>query len=149
MRAVIQKVSRSSVRVNDQVVGQIEVGFTVFLGVKIDDDEKDADYMIQKISGLRIFEDEEGKMNLSLSEVGGQILLISQFTLYGDARKGRRPSFIEAAPGEKGEKLYEAVVRGLREKGLVVEKGLFGADMEVSIVNDGPVTILLDSRKIF
>lgn len=149
MRAVVQKVSKSSVKVDGKILGEISLGFTVLLGVKIDDDEKDAQYMIQKISSLRIFEDEEGKMNLSLNEVRGQILLISQFTLYGDGRKGRRPSFIEAAPGEKGEKLYEAVVKGLREKGLVVETGLFGAHMEVSIVNDGPVTILLDSRKMF
>ncbi len=149
MRAVIQKVSRSSVMVDGQVLGEIGAGFTILLGVKIDDEEKDAAYMIQKISGLRIFEDEEGKMNLSLNEVGGKVLLISQFTLYGDARKGRRPSFIEAAPGEKGEKLYETVVSGLREKGLTVEKGQFGAHMEVSMVNDGPVTILLDSRKTF
>ena len=149
MRAVIQKVKSSKVMVEDQLVGQIGLGFTVFLGVKIDDDKKDVDYMIQKISGLRIFEDEEGKMNHSLSEVNGEILLISQFTLYGDGRKGRRPSFIEAAPGSKGEELYEAVVEGLREKDIKVEKGSFGAHMEVSIVNDGPVTILLDSRKTF
>lgn len=149
MRAVIQKVTSSSVKVDEQVVGQIDTGFTVFLGVKIDDDEKDVEYMVQKISGLRIFEDEEGKMNLSLNEVKGKVLLISQFTLYGDGRKGRRPSFIEAAPGTKGEKLYEAVVDGLRDKAITVEKGIFGADMKVSIVNQGPVTILLDSRKTF
>lgn len=149
MRAVIQKVSEAFVTVDGESLGQIGPGFTVFLGVKIDDEKSDADYMISKISGLRIFEDAEGKMNLPLNDVDGKILLISQFTLYGDARKGRRPSFIEAAPGEKGEALYEAVAKGLEDKGLIVEKGQFGAHMDVSLVNDGPVTILLDSRKTF
>ena len=149
MRAVIQKVTSSMVMVDGKIIGQIGLGFTVFLGVCIDDEENDVSYMVQKISGLRIFEDEEGKMNLSLDEVDGKVLLISQFTLYGDARKGKRPSFTQAAPSEKGERLYESLVNGLREKGLIVEKGKFGAHMEVSIVNDGPVTIILDSKKQF
>jgi D-tyrosyl-tRNA(Tyr) deacylase len=149
MRAVIQRVTSSSVEVCGEVVGQIAKGFTVLLGVREDDTPEDLKYMEEKIKGLRVFEDDQGKMNLSLDAVGGEILLISQFTLYGDARKGRRPSFTEAAKGEKAEALYENLAEGLRRSGFRVETGKFGAEMKVSIENDGPVTILLDSRKGF
>ncbi|MBR0575386.1 D-tyrosyl-tRNA(Tyr) deacylase [Proteiniclasticum sp. BAD-10] len=149
MRAVIQRVTSSSVEVCGEVVGRISKGFTVLLGVREDDTPEDLKYMEEKIKGLRVFEDDQGKMNLSLDAVGGEILLISQFTLYGDVRKGRRPSFTEAAKGEKAEVLYEALAEALRRSGLRVETGKFGAEMKVSIDNDGPVTILLDSRKGF
>lgn len=149
MRAVIQRVTSSSVEVCGEVVGRISKGFTVLLGVREDDTPEDLKYMEEKIKGLRVFEDDQGKMNLSLDAVGGEILLISQFTLYGDARKGRRPSFTEAAKGEKAEALYEGLAEALRRSGLRVETGKFGAEMKVSIDNDGPVTILLDSRKGF
>ena len=149
MRAVVQRVSSSSVEVDGKVVGEISKGFNVLLGISREDTLKDMSYIEEKLKGLRVFEDEEGKMNLSLTEVGGEILLISQFTLYGDARKGRRPSFIEAAKGEEALKIYETMVRNLRGSGLTVETGTFGAKMNVLIENDGPVTILLDSRKTF
>lgn len=149
MRAVIQRVLSSAVIVEGKTVGKINKGFNVLLGIKNDDTLEDMKYMEEKIKGLRVFEDEEGKMNLSLQEVGGAILLISQFTLYGDARKGRRPSFIEAAKGEMAEKIYETMIKDLRESGYLVEAGVFGAEMKVLIENDGPVTILLDSRKTF
>lgn len=149
MRAVIQRVTSSSVEVCGEVVGRIGKGFTVLLGVREDDTPEDLKYMEEKIKGLRVFEDDQGKMNLSLDAVGGEILLISQFTLYGDARKGRRPSFTEAAKGERAEALYEGLAEALRRSGLRVETGKFGAEMKVSIDNDGPVTILLDSRRGF
>jgi len=149
MRAVVQRVLSSTVIVEEKIVGKINKGFNVLLGIKNDDSLEDMKYMEEKIKGLRIFEDEEGKMNLSLKEVGGEILLISQFTLYGDARKGRRPSFIEAAKGEDAGKIYETMIKDLRESGYLVEAGVFGAEMKVLIENDGPVTILLDSRKTF
>lgn len=149
MRAVVQRVISSSVEVDGIVVGEIRKGFNVLLGISREDTLKDMNYIEEKLKGLRVFEDEEGKMNLSLTEVGGEILLISQFTLYGDARKGRRPSFIEAAKGEEALKIYETMVRNLRGSGLTVETGTFGAKMNVLIENDGPVTILLDSRKTF
>lgn len=149
MRAVVQRVLSSTVIVEEKIVGKINKGFNVLLGIKNDDSLEDMKYMEEKIKGLRIFEDEEGKMNLSLKEVGGEILLISQFTLYGDARKGRRPSFIEAAKGYDAEKIYETMIKDLRESGYLVEAGVFGAEMKVLIENDGPVTILLDSRKTF
>lgn len=149
MRAVIQRVTSSSVEVCGEVVGRIGKGFTVLLGVREDDTPEDLKYMEEKIKGLRVFEDDQGKMNLSLDAVGGEILLISQFTLYGDARKGRRPSFTEAAKGEKAEALYEGLAEALRRSGFRVETGKFGAEMKVSIDNDGPVTILLDSRRGF
>lgn len=149
MRAVIQRVTSSSVEVCGEVVGRIGKGFTVLLGVREDDTPEDLKYMEEKIKGLRVFEDDHGKMNLSLDAVGGEILLISQFTLYGDARKGRRPSFTEAAKGEKAETLYEGLAEALRRSGFRVETGKFGAEMKVSIDNDGPVTILLDSRRGF
>jgi len=146
---VVQRVISSRVEVDGKVVGEIRKGFNVLLGISREDTLKDMSYMEEKLKGLRVFEDEAGKMNLSLQEVGGEILLISQFTLYGDARKGRRPSFIEAAAGEEAEKIYETMVRNLRGSGLTVETGTFGAKMNVLIENDGPVTILLDSRKTF
>lgn len=147
MRAVIQRVSRASVRVDGEVVGAIGEGVVVLLGVGKDDEEKDAAFMIRKIPHLRIFEDQEGKMNRSLKDVGGKVLFVSQFTLYGDCRRGLRPSFDEAALPEEARKWCEAVVTGLRQAGLVVEEGRFGAFMEVELVNQGPVTIILDSKE--
>ncbi|MBP1918170.1 D-aminoacyl-tRNA deacylase [Youngiibacter multivorans] len=149
MRAVIQKVSSSCVRVEGRITGSIGKGFMVLLGISTMDTAEDLSYIEEKISGLRIFEDNDGKMNLPLSDVGGEILVVSQFTLYGDARKGRRPSFIQAAKGPEAEALYEELLKRLRSRGFRVETGEFGAMMEVTIVNDGPVTILLDSDKKF
>ena len=136
-------------RVDDEVAGAIERGFLVLVGVSVDDDERDAATIASKISGLRIFRDDDDQMNLSLSDVKGAVLLVSQFTLMGDARNGRRPSFINAARGEQAERLYERVADALRAAGHTVETGRFGATMEVELVNDGPVTILLDSKKLF
>lgn len=148
MRAVIQRVSASSVRCGE-IFEEIQRGFNVLLGVGKGDTSKDADYLASKISSLRVFEDPDGKMNLSLRDVGGEILLISQFTLLGDARHGARPSFINAASYEEGRLLYEYTAQKLRENGFSVHTGVYGGDMEVRIVNDGPVTILLDSSKLF
>lgn len=147
MRAIVQRVSEASVSIEGRTVGSIGRGFLVLLGVRVSDELRDADYIIKKISGLRIFEDAEGKMNLPLSEVGGEILIVSQFTLYGDARHGNRPSFIDAALPDKAIPLYEYTVSKLRES-FKVETGEFGADMQVSLINDGPVTIMLDSSKL-
>ncbi|HEX3031029.1 MAG TPA: D-aminoacyl-tRNA deacylase [Bacillota bacterium] len=149
MRAVVQRVSRGKVTVADEVVGAIGPGLLVLVGVGTEDTEADVRYMGDKLIGLRIFEDNEGKMNLSVSETGGEILLISQFTLYGDCRKGRRPGFSDAAPPDAANRLYLGLVEYLRTKGLVVATGRFQADMAVELVNDGPVTLLLDSRKSF
>lgn len=149
MRAVIQRVSESSVTVEGTVIGQIEHGFTVLLGVETNDTPKDADDIVKKIIGLRVFNDAEGKFNLSLMDVKGSILLISQFTLLGDCRKGRRPSFIDAARPEVAIPLYEQVITGLRHEGVTVETGEFGAQMDVHLVNDGPVTLLVDTHKTF
>jgi D-tyrosyl-tRNA(Tyr) deacylase len=149
MRAVIQRVSRASVKVEGRVVGQIERGLLVLLGVAQTDTETDADYLAQKIAGLRVFEDENEKMNLSVQDVGGAVLAVSQFTLYGDVRKGKRPSFDAAARPERARELYEYFVAQVRTKGLRCETGIFQAMMQVELVNDGPVTILLDSRKEF
>lgn len=148
MRAVVQRVSSASVSIGGETVGSIGRGFLVLLGVHASDEIKDADHIVKKLSGLRIFEDENGKMNLSLSDVSGELLVVSQFTLFGDARHGNRPSFIEAALPDKAIPLYEYVVGSLR-KNFTVATGVFGADMQVSLVNDGPVTILLDSTKLF
>lgn len=148
MRAVVQRVKSSSVIVNGEVVGSINKGFNVLLGVEEGDTEEDVRYLADKLLGLRIFEDEEEKMNLSIEDVGGEMLIISQFTLLGDARKGRRPSFIKACQPERANELYEALCRLVAER-VRVEKGVFRALMEVNIVNDGPVTILLDSKKLF
>ncbi len=149
MRAVVQRVSRAEVRVEGKVAGAIGRGLLVLLGVCREDGEEDARAMADKLAGLRIFEDEAGKMNRALAEVGGGVLLISQFTLLGDARKGNRPGFVDAAPPEAADALYRRVAELLREKGLAVATGTFRAEMSVSLVNEGPVTILLDSRKRF
>jgi D-tyrosyl-tRNA(Tyr) deacylase len=149
MRAVIQRVSRAQVTVDDEVTGAIGLGLLVLLGVSIADAESDADYLAEKIAGLRIFEDPEGKMNLSVADVHGAILAVSQFTLYGDVRKGRRPSFDGAARPEQAKKLYEYFVEKIRAAGLPCETGRFQAEMKVELVNDGPVTILLDSTRTF
>jgi D-aminoacyl-tRNA deacylase len=149
MRAVVQRVSRAEVRVEGRVVGGILRGLAVLLGVAREDGPADADLLAEKISGLRIFEDAGGKMNLAAGEVGGGVLVVSQFTLLGDARKGNRPSFVDAANPETASALYERVCARLREKGLAVATGVFRAEMEVELVNDGPVTILLDSRRLF
>lgn len=149
MRAVIQRVSEASVSVDGNVVGEIGAGLVVFIGVAQDDTAADAAALAQKISGLRCFADEASKFNLSLKETGGAILAISQFTLLGDCRRGKRPSFTAAAPPDIAVALYESVISRLREEGLRVETGEFGAHMHVHLVNDGPVTLLLDTRKAF
>ena len=149
MRAVVQRVSRASVTVAGQAVAAIEEGLMVLLGVARGDTSGDAAYLAEKTAGLRIFEDHEGKMNRSLEELGGSILVVSQFTLLGDCRKGRRPGFSEAAPPELAEALYKAYVDVLRNRGIAVATGVFQADMQVALVNDGPVTLMLDSRKQF
>jgi len=149
MRAVVQRVSRAWVTVREQVTGKIDRGLLVLIGIGAADSEADADYLADKISGLRIFEDEHGKMNLSLSEIAGSVLAVSQFTLYGDVRRGKRPSFDAAAPPEKARMLYEYFVLRIRAAGLRCETGRFQEMMEVELVNDGPVTILLDSSRAF
>lgn len=149
MRAVIQRVLSSSVEVDSITIGQIGSGINVLLGISKTDTEDDIKYIKDKILNLRIFHDEQGKLNKSINEVGGEILIVSQFTLYGDCRKGRRPSFVEALGGKEAEEIYNKFVESVRETGIKVETGKFGADMKVSIVNDGPVTILLDSTKNF
>jgi D-tyrosyl-tRNA(Tyr) deacylase len=149
MRAVIQRVSRASVSVDGEMVGAIESGLLVLLGIARDDTAQDIAYLAEKIATLRICEDAEGRMNLSVAETGGGALVVSQFTLYGDARRGRRPSWSEAAPPEIAEPLYEQFVAVLRQRVARVATGTFRAMMQVELVNDGPVTILLDSRKLF
>jgi D-tyrosyl-tRNA(Tyr) deacylase len=149
MRAVVQRVSRASVKVNGDFTGQIAEGLLVLLGVGKDDAESDADYLAAKIAGLRIFEDEEGKMNRSVTDIGGAVLAVSQFTLFGDAKKGKRPSFDAAARPELAQSLYEYFVARIRALGLRCETGRFQQTMEVELINQGPVTILLDSRKLF
>ena len=149
MRAVLQRVSRASVTVDGEIVGQIGRGLLVLLGVEPDDTDADAHQLADKSVGLRIFDDADGKMNLSLNDVRGAMLVVSQFTLLGDCRKGRRPSFIGAAPPELAEKLYEMFVAAVGLQGIPVATGRFRAMMDVELVNDGPVTILLDSRKRF
>lgn len=146
MRAVIQRVTRASVEVDGQVVGRVNHGLVVLLGVAKEDGEADVRYMVEKLPALRIFGDQQGKMNLSIGEVGGAVLLVSQFTLLGDTAKGRRPGFDKAAPPEMARLLYEQVAAGLKDCGLQVETGVFGAHMRVSLENDGPVTFILDSR---
>ena len=149
MRLVIQKVSSSNVKINNEVVGSIDKGFMVLVGITDSDNKMIVDKMVDKLINLRIFEDENDKLNLSLLDVKGRILSISQFTLYANCKKGRRPSFIEAAKPDISKPLYEYFNQQLKEKGIMVETGVFGAMMEVSLVNDGPVTIILDSKEIF
>lgn len=149
MRAVIQRVSSASVTIEEKTVGEIGAGLMVLIGVEEGDGERDYAYIADKVPNLRIFEDDQGKMNLSLMDIGGEILAVSQFTLLGDARGGRRPSFITAARPETADPMYEKLVANWRERGIKVDTGVFGADMKVSLVNDGPVTILLDSHKQF
>lgn len=149
MRAVIQRVNFSSVEVDGKVVGKIEKGLNVLLGITQEDSEEDIKYLRDKIVNLRIFEDEFDKMNKSLKDIKGELLVISQFTLYGDCRKGRRPNFMSALNGEAAEKLYSEFVRQCKEEVEKVETGVFGANMKVSIENDGPVTIIVDSKKVF
>ena len=144
---MIQRVTEASVTVGSVVVGQIQRGFLVLLGVAEDDTQEEVIWTAGKIAGLRVFEDADGKMNLALADVGGSVLLVSQFTLYGDCRKGRRPSFIEAARPEKANALYKSVAAELKGLGFRVETGTFQAQMEVRLLNDGPVTLLLDSRE--
>jgi D-aminoacyl-tRNA deacylase len=146
MRIVVQRSKAASVTVAGEVTGQITNGLVLLVGVTHDDNEEDAAYLADKIVNLRIFEDEAEKMNLSLNDVGGQILSVSQFTLYGDCRKGRRPNFMEAAKPEHAVKIYDAFNRMLREKGVHVETGRFGAMMDVALVNDGPVTLIIESK---
>lgn len=149
MRAVVQRVLNANVKVNGDTVGKIGKGLLVFLGIGEDDDNKDLEYMVEKILGLRIFEDTNSKMNLSLLDVEGEILVISQFTLYGDVRKGKRPSFSSSARPEMAESMYNKFIAMCKERGIKAEEGIFGADMNVELINDGPVTILIDSKKIF
>jgi D-tyrosyl-tRNA(Tyr) deacylase len=149
VRACIQRVSESSVAVDGQIVGRIERGLLVLLGITQDDASRDVQYMAEKTTALRIFEDDAGKMNRSLLEVGGEMLVVSQFTLLGDCRKGRRPSFVNAAPPELAEPLYEQFLAHVQRLGVRTAAGQFRAHMDVSLVNDGPVTVLVDSRKAF
>jgi len=149
MRAVVQRVSEASVMVDGQTVGAIRQGLMVLLGVARGDTSRDAVYLAEKTCGLRIFEDQQGKMNRSVEDISGNVLVVSQFTLLGDCRKGRRPGFTEAAEPELADKLYEEYVELLRQRGITVATGVFRAEMKVGLVNDGPVTMLLDSRKQF
>lgn len=148
MKFVIQRVSEASCRVDDTITGQIGKGFLVFIGVSNEDTTAIADKMVKKLLGLRIFEDSEGKTNLSLKDVDGQLLLISQFTLYADCKKGNRPSFINAGKPDMANEMYEYIIDKCKEQIPVVEKGVFGAHMHISLVNDGPFTIVLDSKEI-
>ena len=148
MKFVIQRVLESSVKVDGKIIGQIGKGFMVLIGVGQDDTQEIADKMVKKMIGLRIFEDENGKTNLSLADVGGELLLISQFTLYANCKKGNRPSFIESGAPDLAEALYEYIIAKCKENVPVVEKGSFGADMKVSLINDGPFTIVLDSENL-
>jgi len=149
MRGVVQRVKEARVEVNESRVSGINTGLLVYVGIQQTDELADVDYMCDKILGLRVFEDSAGKMNLSIQEVSGSLLLVSQFTLYGDCRKGKRPSFSEAAPPEKARTLYELLTAKCRERGITVETGVFREMMKVYSVNDGPVTLLLDSRRFF
>lgn len=146
MRAVIQRVKSASVAIDEKIVGEINQGFMILLGIHEEDTKEDVDYLVRKIAMMRVFEDEAGKLNLSIDAISGSILSISQFTLYADTKKGNRPSFVKAARPEQAIPLYEAFNDGLRQKGLEVDTGEFGADMQVSLINDGPVTIIMDTR---
>ncbi|RDI44111.1 D-aminoacyl-tRNA deacylase [Falsibacillus pallidus] len=145
MRVVLQRSKAASVVVENETIGSIDFGFVLLVGVTHEDTFDDAKYLAEKIANLRVFEDQDGKMNLSLKDVGGEILSISQFTLYGDSRKGRRPNFMAAARPEQAEPLYEAFNQMLRDQGIVVETGKFGAKMDVKLTNDGPVTLIIES----
>ena len=152
MRAIVQRVKYSSVefiKEDAKIKNEINQGFQVLLGITHDDTDKDLDYIVDKITGLRVFEDENQKLNLSIEDISGEILLVSQFTLYGDARKGKRPSFTDAARPEVAVPLYESAIEKIKAKGINCQTGEFGADMQVTIINDGPVTIMLDSKKQF
>ena len=149
MRAVVQRVTEASVNVNGESVGRIDAGLVVLLGVEKGDSLQDANYIAEKVVGLRVFPDNQGRMNFSVLDAGGGVLMISQFTLLGDVRKGRRPSFTDAAEPELADRVYEHCNLRLRLQGLTVATGVFRADMQVQLINDGPVTILLDSRKLF
>ena len=146
MRVVLQRVSHASVTVEEKVIGQIQRGFLLLVGVTHDDAMEDMEYLVRKIVQMRIFEDEEGKLNRSIQDIGGEILSVSQFTLYADTKKGNRPSFSKAAPGDVAVEMFEQFNGLLRDTGIPVETGKFGADMKVELLNDGPVTILLDSK---
>ena len=149
MRAVVQRVKSSSVSIQGETVGEIGKGLLILLGVGNNDTDTDASYLAAKIIGLRVFEDNQDKMNLSVQDISGSILVVSQFTLFGDCRRGRRPSYSEAAKPEEAVKLYEQFVKELRSLGLTVATGVFQAHMQVELINDGPVTLLLDSKKLF
>ncbi|HEX3549966.1 MAG TPA: D-aminoacyl-tRNA deacylase [Candidatus Elarobacter sp.] len=149
MRAVVQRVTRAAVAVEGATVAAIERGFLLLVGVAVDDTEADADALAQKVAGLRVFDDDAGAMNRAPADVGAAVLVVSQFTLLGDARKGRRPSFIAAARGDRARELYERVAARISAAGIPVRTGVFGADMAVELVNDGPVTILLDTKRAF
>jgi D-tyrosyl-tRNA(Tyr) deacylase len=146
MRVVVQRSKQASVTVNGEIVGKIESGLVLLVGITHSDTKEDVEYVADKIANLRIFEDESGKMNRSVREAGGAILSVSQFTLYGDTRKGRRPSFVEAARPEQAQPLYDLFNEKLREQGLTVETGIFGAMMDVALINDGPVTLIVESK---
>ncbi|MBQ8539185.1 MAG: D-tyrosyl-tRNA(Tyr) deacylase [Ruminococcus sp.] len=149
MKAVLQRVTHANVVVEGELISEIEKGFLILLGVSGDDTKEDADVLSKKISGMRVFEDENGKMNLSLTDIGGSVLVISQFTLLADCRKGRRPSFVNAGAPDMANELYEYFCKRINTDGIEnVKKGIFGADMKVSLLNDGPVTILLDSKEL-
>jgi len=149
LRVVVQRVKNASVTVENEIVSEISTGLLVLLGVAKEDTPADIDYMASKVANLRIFQDEQGKMNLSLLDIDGEALIVSQFTLYGDCRKGRRPSFIEAAQPEKADEMYQKLIAALKQMGISTKGGVFQAYMDVELVNDGPVTILLDSQKLF
>jgi D-tyrosyl-tRNA(Tyr) deacylase len=149
MRAVVQRVTEARVEVDERLVGRIETGLLVYLGIHKTDELADIEYICDKVVGLRVFEDAFGKMNLSIREVAGSLLLVSQFTLYGDCRKGKRPSFDDAAPPEKAKRLYDVLIEKCRERGITVETGVFREMMKIYSINDGPVTLLLDSGRVF
>lgn len=147
MKIVVQRTKQASVSIEETIVGEISRGLVLLVGIEEEDQQEDVDYLVRKISKMRIFEDSQGKMNLSIAAVSGEILSISQFTLYADTKKGNRPSFTNAARPDKAIPLYDAFNKGLRETGLTVQTGKFGADMQVSLLNDGPVTIIIDSKQ--
>ena len=148
MKAVVQRVKKTTLSVEGELISEIPFGLTVFLGVKVGDTEKEAAYLAKKIAGLRIFEDENGKTNLALKDVDGDLLLISQFTLYADCKKGNRPSFVRAGKPDAANEMYQYIIKKCKEEIPVVEQGIFGADMKISLLNDGPFTIILDSNEI-